>query len=270
MRFKKVWTIFKKEIDEGVRSKYVLWSLIGMPLIFAIFIPASSVLPLMATTAEEFESDGDDLGALVNYEFTDDWDELDELQKFFIVMVEFSVLMFLLLPMILPTVIAADSFAGEKDRGTAEGMVAAPLTDGEIYIGKVSGALIPSILSLWIAAIPFVLIVDYASLDILDRLYLPNITFMASIFLLGPLLGFASTNAMIWVSTRTTSSRDAQQLGSLIVLPLFLVMVGTLIVTVFISPILLWIGILVMLIANFFLAKIGISILDRERWVSGT
>ena len=102
-----------------------------MPLIFAIVIPASSVLPLMTTTAEDIEQDGDDLGMLMDVEFTSDWDQLDSLQRLFIVMVEFSILMFLLLPMVLPTVIAADTFAGEKDRGTAEGLATAPVSDAD-------------------------------------------------------------------------------------------------------------------------------------------
>ncbi len=167
MRIEKIIIIFRKELDEVVRSKYVLFSIIGLPLLFSIFIPAMSILPLMATDSEEFESEGDDMGFLVNYSFTSDWDELTELQQFFIVMVEFSIFIFLMLPMILPTVIAADSFSGEKDRGTVEGMVAAPVSDSEIYLGKISGALIPTTFSTWFAAIPFVIMVNIASNDIL-------------------------------------------------------------------------------------------------------
>jgi ABC-type Na+ efflux pump permease subunit len=269
LRFSQIKTIFVKEIDESIRSKYVLFSIIGMPLIFAILIPASSVLPLMGSTAEDIEQDGDDLGALMDVEFTSDWDQLDALQQLFIVLVEFSILMFLLLPMVLPTVIAADTFAGEKDRGTAEGLAAAPVSDAEIYLGKISGALIPSLLSLWIAAIPFVIIIDIASNDILGRNYLPHIYFLGALFLMGPLLGFGATNIMIWVSTRTSSSRDAQQLGSLVVLPLFLVMISTIGLAIIVSPSWIWISGLVLLVIDVFLAKLGISLLDRERWVAG-
>ncbi len=86
---------------------------------------------------------------------------------------------------------------------------------------------------------------------------------------MGPLLGLASTNGMVWVSTKTSSSRDAQQLGSLIILPLMLIMIGMFAGVLMISSIFLWVGVVVLIGIDIFLIKIGINLLDREKWVTG-
>ena len=44
------------------------------------------------------------------------------------------------------SVIASDSFAGEKERKTIEALLATPLSDSELFVGKVLVAFIPAVL----------------------------------------------------------------------------------------------------------------------------
>jgi len=54
--------------------------------------------------------------------------------------------MFLMIPSVISNVIACDSFAGEKERKTAESILVLPITHKELYLGKLLAALIPAIL----------------------------------------------------------------------------------------------------------------------------
>lgn len=51
-----------------------------------------------------------------------------------------STMLFVVFPSTLAASMAADSFAGESERGTLETLLATPLTDGGIFLGKVGSA----------------------------------------------------------------------------------------------------------------------------------
>ncbi|MCY3412496.1 MAG: ABC transporter permease subunit [Candidatus Heimdallarchaeota archaeon] len=267
MRVNKVITIMLKEIEEAVKSKYVLFSVIGMPVLLGLVMPLAQLAPF--TDPSILESDDPEELAIPWFKLTDNWDQLEPQVQFIIFMIEMSNIIFLLIPMILPTVVASDTFSGEKDRKTAEALVAAPVTDTEIYLGKTLSSLAPSVLMLWIVGIIYIILVNILTKPIIGYNYLPNVTFLGLLIFIAPLSSLAVVNFMIWVSTRTTSTRDAQQLGSIITLPLMGLMVGVIGLQIILTD---WVGIilviLVLSLIDFFLIKMGISILDREKWVS--
>lgn len=265
MRIDKIRTLFMKEYDDVIKSKYVLSSLIFMPLIFVVFLPAMMFLPIVLDP-DGFSTD-QDLTSLLQFAFTDNWTSLTELQQYFVFMVEFSFAFFLLLPVMLPTIIAADSMSGEKERGTVEGIVSAPITETEIYLGKVAGSLIPSTAVVWFYSLIFVVIVNWASSNVLGYWYLPTFNFVLSVFILGPLLGFAVINLMIWLSSRIKTSRDTQQIAGVIVLPIFIIVLNSLFFALVYSEYVMVMTVLVLIVIDYFLADFGIRLLDRERWL---
>ncbi len=272
MRLNKIFNIAFKEIEDVSKSKYVLLSIIGMPILFGVILPITYVLPLLGegTRADFTSGDNSDMDFMANWELTNDWGSLDAYSQFYVMMITFMLFLFLLLPMILPTITAADSFSGEKDRGTAEGLVVLPISDTELYLGKVFGSLIPSIAGTWIAAVGFIAIADYGSMQVLNRLIYPDLRFTLIVFIVGPMMGFAATNIMIWASTRTSTSRDAQQIGSFITIPLASIVIAVLGISYLISEALIWVSIPITLLIDYILAKIGMNLLDREEWVKRT
>jgi ABC-type Na+ efflux pump permease subunit len=57
---------------------------------------------------------------------------------------------FLVLPLMLSCIIAAEAFVGEKERKTLEALLYTPATDGELFLGKALAALIPGIVYAWV------------------------------------------------------------------------------------------------------------------------
>ena len=64
--------------------------------------------------------------------------------------------MFLLMPMILPSIIAAYSIVGEKTNHTLEPLLATPVKTWELLTAKMLASFIPSMVLTWLAGSIFV------------------------------------------------------------------------------------------------------------------
>ena len=51
--------------------------------------------------------------------------------------------MFLILPLMVASIIGADSIVGEKERKTLEALLYTPATDRELYLAKLLSAVVP-------------------------------------------------------------------------------------------------------------------------------
>jgi ABC-type Na+ efflux pump permease subunit len=264
LRIKKAFTLTRKELQESIKSKEVLWVIILMPLTFAIVLPAtiplvSALTPIDAFPEQEFEN----FPALIS-----DWDTLDDRGRFlvFYTMIFFET--FLLLPMILPMVIAADTIAGERERKTIEALIATPLSTGEILLGKLMTTMIPSTLITWFSGIVFMVISDLSLYWEINRLVFPNTMSLVLLFGLSPFFSLIVTQTMIIVSTRASGMREAQQIGSLVILPLYSFVLGE-------SALLLLASIywtlgtsLLLLICTIILLLINLKIFSRDYMIS--
>ncbi len=68
-----------------------------------------------------------------------------------IVMFNTSLMYFLLLPTIIPLAIAVYSIVGEKDQATLEPLLATPISDLELFLGKALASVIPAVVVNWLA-----------------------------------------------------------------------------------------------------------------------
>ncbi|MDD1673685.1 MAG: ABC transporter permease subunit [Methanomicrobiales archaeon] len=58
--------------------------------------------------------------------------------------------LFLVIPLMLASIIAAEAFVGEKERKTLEALLYTPATDLELFTGKVLASLIPAMAFAWV------------------------------------------------------------------------------------------------------------------------
>jgi ABC-type Na+ efflux pump permease subunit len=65
------------------------------------------------------------------------------------------------MPIITASVLAADSFAGEKERKTAEALLLTPATNEELLVGKILASLIPAVLLTAIVFLIYAGIIDF-------------------------------------------------------------------------------------------------------------
>ncbi len=125
---------------------------------------------------------------------------------------------FLIGSIIIPTAISSYSLVGEKLQKSLEPLLATPMSDGDILLGKViSGLLIP-VAAIYTGSIIFMVLMDHFTQGLLGYLYYPNWQ-MAAILLVVPIASLLSVEVNIIISARMTDARSAQQLGTILVLP---------------------------------------------------
>jgi ABC-2 type transport system permease protein len=135
-------------------------------------------------------------------------------------------LLFMMIPVIIPITIAAYSIVGEKTTRTLEPVLATPITTLELLAGKALAAVIPALLASWVGYIIFAigtrLLTD--SQAVTNRLIDP--LWLTAIFVVGPLLAIAAVSVAVMVSSRTTDPRVAEQLSMLVLLPILGLFIG--------------------------------------------
>ena len=204
MRLSKSWIVTLKDLSVFKKNKYILYSLIAMPIIVGVVLPVIFVFALNAQAALLTR---DQLLAAANQ------------------IVNLGSMYFVIIPSVLPSIIASYSFVGEKIEKSLEPLLATPTTDGELLLGKSLAAFIPCMAVTLIGAAIFLPIIDYWSYTTLGIFLLPNLYWLIIMGVISPLACIMSVEANVIVSSRVNDIRAAQQIGGLVVLPLIFVVI---------------------------------------------
>ncbi|MGQ9700530.1 MAG: ABC transporter permease [Candidatus Bipolaricaulaceae bacterium] len=129
-----------------------------------------------------------------------------------------ALLYFLILPVMIPVTLGVYSVVGEKEQGTLEPLLATPLSDLELFLGKSIVAVVPALLLTWAVFGLFLLAASRIIPGGIPEGVL-GLPWLLSVFVLSPLMAlFAALVAMI-ISSRSTDSRAAYQFASLAAVP---------------------------------------------------
>ncbi len=110
MRFWKSWIVTQKDLSVIRKNKYVFYSLIAMPIMLGVVLP---VIFIFSLSAGADQLPGEALFEAANQ------------------VVNLGSMYFVLIPAILPSIIASYSFVGEKVEKSLEPLLGTPTTDGE-------------------------------------------------------------------------------------------------------------------------------------------
>ena len=119
----------------------------------------------------------------------------------------------------IPLGIASYSIVGEKVEKSLEPLLATPLTDGEILLGKAIAAVLPTLVAMYAGATVFMVGVDAVTFGELGYNYFPNWTFGVLLLILVPIAVIMSVLYSIIVSSRVNDVRSANSFGIFIFLP---------------------------------------------------
>lgn len=180
-----------------------------------------------------------------------------------------ALLYFLILPVMIPVTLGVYSVVGEKEQGTLEPLLATPLSDLELFLGKSLVAVLPALLLTWAVFCLFLLAAAFMIPGGIPSGVL-TLPWLLSIFALSPLLAmFGALVAMI-ISSRASDSRAAYQFAGLAVVPALipLLLYSVRLTAVDVKFVAIEGGILLGLIAA--LLFLGIRVFQREeiltRW----
>ncbi|MGC9529804.1 MAG: ABC transporter permease [Candidatus Bipolaricaulaceae bacterium] len=128
-----------------------------------------------------------------------------------------ALMYFLILPVLIPVTIAVYSIVGEKEQGTLEPLLATPLTDRELFLGKALAAVLPALGLTWGVFGLFLVAVQFMMGTIPPGVL--TAPWLLSVFALSPLLALFSVLVTMLISSRTTDPRAAYQFSGLALIP---------------------------------------------------
>ncbi|MFA5868683.1 MAG: ABC transporter permease subunit [Candidatus Bathyarchaeia archaeon] len=268
MRVDRVLLVFRKDWLEVRRNWEIMAPIIILPLIFSVVLPSLMLLIPGSVSG----GNAQDLGPLLNNlpaSVQAEMAGLTDGQKIvYLMLVYVFAPFFLLIPAMASSVIASDSFAGEKERKTIEGLLATPLSDGELLMGKIMVAFVPSMIVTLLSFTVYTALVDALSFGTFNRLILPTLNWVLIIFLLAPATAITGIALTVTVSARVKGFREAQQLSVLVIVPIMALVLGQVFGLLLLVPAVILILFAIFVIVDVIILKIGLSMFEREEILS--
>jgi len=232
MNKRSILAIMRKDLKVSVQNNGVMIPIIVIPLVLFVILPW--VITLGPTLAVGSLGINLSLGTQIDHLFSimpmTIQNQLaghvaSEKMSIFVLVYGLAP-MFLILPLMVSSVLAADSFAGEKERKTLEALLYTPTTDREIFVAKLLGPWLSAILISLVSFILYVVMVDLSGWIVMREILLPNFMWIALLLWVSPAIAGLSLVAMVFVSARAQGFQDAYQSGGLVVLPILAMVAG--------------------------------------------
>lgn len=221
------WTAVRgvvgKDLTAVRRSKSVVIPMLAVPVLLMVVLPAVIGLAAKATG-------GAGVGGMLERIPGDLARPILDLpaDEQLIVLVNGYLLapLFLIVPLMVSAVLAADAFAGEKERKTLESLLHSPITDLELFIAKFLSAFLPAIAVSWIGFLAFAVVANGIAWPVMERIFVPTRLWGVMILWVAPAVATLGLAVMVRVSARTATAQEANQLGGAVILPLIFLAVG--------------------------------------------
>ena len=215
-----VRTIIRKEWIEIRKNKLVLSVVIFIPLLMTL-IPLV-MMGVMGRVGVS-QSDLEEMGAMLQESDLRGLNAVEAIQS---MLASHFLVLFLMMPLMVPVTIAAYSIVGEKITRSLEPLLATPISTTEVAAGQGAGRGAAGhrdglgLLRVFLIGARFLAVSDRVFAIFVDPMWL------VAMLVLAPLLTVMAVNVGIIVSSRTSDPRAAEQLGSLIILPLMVLFIG--------------------------------------------
>ena len=173
--------------------------------------------------------------------------------------------LFMIVPLMVASVLAADAFAGEKERRTLEGLLHLPIEERDLFYAKVFAAFVPAVMVSWIGFLCFCVVTNTVAWPVMHRIFVPTQLWLVMILWVAPAVAALGLGVMVRVSARARTAQEANQLGGAVVLPLIFAAVGQSTGLLFVTvPVALGIGAILWMIALSLIAR-GATRFTRDR-----
>lgn len=225
--------ITRREIRDQLRD----WRILTPIVILTLFFPL-----LMNFTAQRAVAFVADYGANIVAE---------RLIPFLLMVVGFF-------PISISLVIALESFAGERERGSLEPLLATPLSDTQLYIGKTLASLLVPLGAAYLG------ILVYLTGLALTVGWHPPAVLLAQVMLLTGAQALVMVAGAVVVSSQTTSVRAANLLASFIIVPMSQLIIGESLIMFWARYSVLWWIVFALILIALVLSRTGLHLFNRE------
>jgi len=225
-----VRAIMRKDLRLVFKNRMVWLPMIVVPAILFVVLPmVMLVLPsLVGPTAVETE----DIAPLLERmpaHLRSQIASLSELEQFAVLSSTYLFApLFLIVPLMVSSVLAADSFVGERERRTLEALLYTPITDVELFVGKLLVGFLPAAGVTVASFFLYGLVVNLSGYHIMGRIFFPPATWWPLVFWVSPGVSVVGLGTTVLISSKAKTFMQAQQASGMLVLPIVFVMIGQL------------------------------------------
>jgi ABC-2 type transport system permease protein len=247
--------VVAKDLRAVRRSKAIMLPMIIVPTVLLVVLPVG--LGLFARSAATASVTGA-LDSPLLHHLAAPINRLPHREQIVVLVLGYLLSpLLLVIPLMVSAVLAADAFAGEKERRTLEGLLLLPISDRDLFLAKVLGAYVPAIVITTVGSIGYAVLSDVIAWPVTHRPFIPFAQWVVVICWIAPAVALLALGLLVTVSSRARTTQEANQLGGAVILPLIflaagyasvLLLVPTL--SVFGVGILLWAGALGLLVRN--------------------
>ena len=259
-----VKTIIRKEWKDIRKNKLVLSVVLFIPILMTL-IPL--VMMVVMGRVGMSQSDYEEMQIMLKNPLFSGMDPVEAIQS---TLASQFLVLFLMMPLMVPVTIASYSIVGEKVTRSLEPLLATPISTLKLLLGKGLAAALPGILTAWVSYVIF--LIGARFLAVSDRVFSIFVEpmWLIAMLVLAPLLTVMAVNVGIIVSSRTSDPRAAEQLGSLLVIPLMILFIGPMVGIIQLSSFTFIVSALIVLVADVVLVYLGVKLFQREtiltRW----
>ena len=270
MNWKSIFTIARKDIKEASQNKAVWLPIVIVPAIFVLIMPAALILGFStaATAIENPMSDPDFAMFLDRMPafMTELIRGLDERQSAIMLLLGYLFApFFLIMPLMFSTVIAAESFAGERERKTIEALLYTPATDAELFTGKVLAGFIPAVLITLVSFAAYTIVLNAMAYPRMGRLWFPLPSWYPLVLWISPAISLLGIAFTVLISVKTQTFMGAYQTSGSLVLVVLALLAGQATGVIYLSVLVgLLIG-MVLLVIDAVLMYFAVRIFNRDK-----
>lgn len=253
----RIRTIIDKEWSEVFKNRMVLFTVVLLPLLFTL-------IPLVMLYATRPTPGAQGSATDLPLQFLQYCSGVSAAECMQIYLINTFMVLFMIMPLAIPTAIAAYSVVGEKTTRSLEPLLATPITTTELLAGKGLAAVIPAVGATWAGFFVFVAASPFVGASAGVMKYILSPTWLVAVLVVGPLAAVMATQFTLIVSSRVNDPRAAEQISMIIIVPLLGLIFSQIAGLIVINPGLMWIIALVLAVVDVVLINLGARLFQRE------
>lgn len=247
MTHRAMWAIAKKDM-KSITSNIQIWlPMILLPVILGVVVPGALIGIARVTdltqvaNVQPIISLIDKLEGSVLYETLNTFPTLNHQIVYLLVTYLFAPF-FLLIPVMASSVVAANSFVGEKERKTLETLLLSPVDMKKIFLGKLLSAFLPSLAISLLTFVGYGVTVNLVAYPLYDRIIFPTWNWIVLIVWVIPAVSLTAILCNVFISAKVKGYQEAYQMGGLIVLPVLALVVSQITGVLFLNA---WVSLMI-------------------------
>lgn len=218
MNKRRIYAVVKKDIKELWASKMALLPIIVVPILLCIILPVALVIVFLSIDTSVMNGIQMIERLFSFYRIPAGFTDLPA--KLLYVFFNYSYLpFFMIVPLMMSSVMAANAIVGEKERKTLEILLYTPITNRELLAAKLLGSFLPAFFLSILSFTGYFIFTNLVFGLFRGMLLVSSWIWFPGILLVSPSVSALGLSMTLLVSVKAKTFMEAQQTSGIVVIP---------------------------------------------------